>query len=712
MKELLKDPHGVERAKRKMWHVIDEGGDIDGLCHALCFSGCSVTQTVVARSRHPSDHVKAPLRCLTNSAKMGREATRHVLAVLRDVGGVDLNLPVDGGKSLAWHAAVRGGVEGFQALRDLYVVERGKEREREREQGGGGREGGEPGRESGIGGRENETEAVALVVKPLTGVKNANPSRYDGPPPTPPPPPIVVSHTHRFLEELYGRRIDAHDRRNGGRDRPVPLLRGVGGHGARGGGTPTSDTTFNGANDRGLSLLCVRSGHACAFHDDRWREGGVNHRPAPQSPRSPMATRVEGKAVEGAKDNSGLRENSQERAARKLGIVLPETPRDQIELLPGTVWPEMMRRLEDASDEREADVERTALLLCALINDNQHRAIGTVFEAFASMDHRHGAGDRVGRRVEKEEEKETKGAVGTGEGPAGLAGPAGDNERQSVASLHLKASHYQDKHCYLDLNDPNPALAALQLRFCEPHGRNLMALAASTGHVDCIRALHRQGGDVNMGSEQDRTAAMWAARSDKTECLVALHELGVDMSSSCDAEMNAPAYWAAKCGNVAALHTLKHECGVDLKASVNYGNVVDDTTVLYWLAWFGQGAAICEIADLESDLELDAPCCDDDWTPLQIARVKGHEECAGMIEARLCGGAGGGGTRSTWVCPGMAPGGAAEREQTEAAAKDTAAVAVAVAVTAAAGRRTLSVPLSEDSDDNSQKRESSAPAEP
>ena len=142
MKELLKDPHGVERAKRKMWHVIDEGGDIDRLCHALCFSGCSVTQTVVARSRHPSDHVKAPLRCLTNSAKMGREATRHVLAVLRDVGGVDLNLPVDGGKSLAWHAAVRGGVEGFQALRDLYVVERGKEREREREQGGGGREGG------------------------------------------------------------------------------------------------------------------------------------------------------------------------------------------------------------------------------------------------------------------------------------------------------------------------------------------------------------------------------------------------------------------------------------------------------------------------------------------------------------------------------------------------------------------------------------------
>ena len=150
MKELLKDPHGVERAKRKMWHVIDEGGEIDGLCHALCFSGCSVTQTVVARSRHPSDHVKAPLRCLTNSVKMGREATRHVLAVLRDVGGVDLNLPVDGGKSLAWHAAVRGGVEGFQALRDLYVVERRGERgregeraEREREQGeraGRGRE--------------------------------------------------------------------------------------------------------------------------------------------------------------------------------------------------------------------------------------------------------------------------------------------------------------------------------------------------------------------------------------------------------------------------------------------------------------------------------------------------------------------------------------------------------------------------------------------
>ena len=468
----------------------------------------------------------------------------------------------------------------------------------------------------------------------------------------------------------------------------------------------------------------------------------MNNRPAPQSPRSPMATRVEGKAVEGAKDNSGLRESSQERAARKLGIVLPETPRDQI----SSEWSEVVRRLEGASDEREADVERTALLLCALINDNQHRAIGTVFEAFASMDNKHGTGDRVGRGAVEEEEKETKGAEGAARGAAGgvrghdghdgsprpagpagrPAGPAGDNERQSVASLHLKASHNQDKHCYLDLNNPNPALAALQLRFCEPHGRNLMALAASTGHVDCIRALHRQGGDVNMGSEQDRTAAMWAARSDKTECLVALHELGVDMSSSCDSEMNAPAYWAAKCGNVAALHTLKHECGVDLKASVNYGNVVDDTTVLYWLAWFGQGAAICEIADLELDLELDAPCCDDDWTPLQIARVKGHEECAGMIEARMRRGAGGGGTRSTWVCPGMTPGGAAEREQKEASANDTAdTAAVAVAVTAAAGRRALSVslsedsddssvrPLSEDSDDNSHKRESSCsvPAE-
>src|SRR5687768_5618965 len=98
--------------------------------------------------------------------------------------------------------------------------------------------------------------------------------------------------------------------------------------------------------------------------------------------------------------------------------------------------------------------------------------------------------------------------------------------------------------------------------------------AAAAGDVVAVRALLKQGRDVNAPGEDGATALHWAVRADALAVVDALITAGANVAAK-NALGVSPIYIAASDGNVALLRRL-----LDAKADVNTVDATGDTILM------------------------------------------------------------------------------------------------------------------------------------
>ena len=96
--------------------------------------------------------------------------------------------------------------------------------------------------------------------------------------------------------------------------------------------------------------------------------------------------------------------------------------------------------------------------------------------------------------------------------------------------------------------------------------------AASNKHVDCLRILIDNGGDINSRSWKDETTVLHrAAEGGSIECMQLLIDRGADVHAK--AENGWTAFHFAACGGDTQCIQLLYELGVDIDAKHNDGKL-------------------------------------------------------------------------------------------------------------------------------------------
>ena len=160
-----------------------------------------------------------------------------------------------------------------------------------------------------------------------------------------------------------------------------------------------------------------------------------------------------------------------------------------------------------------------------------------------------------------------------------------------------------------------PLLAALLLA---PAAESPVADAAQRGDADAVRALLREGADVNAAQADGTSALHWAAANDDATIIEVLLYAGANTEATTRLGGYTPLHLAARRGNAVALDALAAG-GADLGAFTSTG-----VTALHYAAESGRADAVAAL--VRHGAEVDASTSTDAQTPLMWATAANRLE--------------------------------------------------------------------------------------
>jgi ankyrin repeat protein len=153
-----------------------------------------------------------------------------------------------------------------------------------------------------------------------------------------------------------------------------------------------------------------------------------------------------------------------------------------------------------------------------------------------------------------------------------------------------------------------------------------VADAAMSGNRESVRALLKQGGDVNAAQGDGMTALHWAASSNDVELLEMLIHAGGNLRAATRINGYTPLFLAARSGHVAAVKTLL-QGGADPKATS-----VTGTTPLMLAAASGSVEAVSTLLDAGADINAKETAREE--TPLMFAAARNRVEVIRLLAKR------------------------------------------------------------------------------
>ena len=154
-----------------------------------------------------------------------------------------------------------------------------------------------------------------------------------------------------------------------------------------------------------------------------------------------------------------------------------------------------------------------------------------------------------------------------------------------------------------------------------------LADAAMRGDTDEVRALLREGADVNAAQGDGMTALHWAAEIGDAEMAAMLTYAGANLEAVTRIGDYTPLHLAARAGSAVVLVRLL-EAGADPSATSSSGG----STALHFAAASGSGAAITALLDHGADVDA----LEGQWgqTPLVFAASLGRTAAVKMLLSR------------------------------------------------------------------------------
>ncbi|HXH55247.1 MAG TPA: ankyrin repeat domain-containing protein [Gammaproteobacteria bacterium] len=210
----------------------------------------------------------------------------------------------------------------------------------------------------------------------------------------------------------------------------------------------------------------------------------------------------------------------------------------------------------------------------------------------------------------------------TTDGWTPVFGAASKGHAEAIAALHAAGANMDIYNTYIAAQQGD----SKTITNFKATGVNLdlvLLIAAATGHVAAITALHAAGANINTSNNDSETPVYIAAQNGRAEAIRTLHALGANINTP-NKDSVTPVYIAAENGHTDAIRAL-HALGA-------YVNTLgkDGWTPVCIAAQNGHAEAIAALKAAGADVNTPH---NEGWTPVFVAASEGQAEAIRSLHA-------------------------------------------------------------------------------